>query len=354
MEEPIDSFQSPKQDKMISLIAWLIIASLLFYVIVFTFESFLRKSPGVVVTQSMEDSIPDESDPPFIVESRPVVAPVSPAVQVDVRQNPVEPVKVDVKPVSSQDGVDDFFRELASSTKVQTEFVNPLQSTVQVSPKTVVVSQPLAVAPEIRPVIKNVEVPQILVKWIQIEERFPSMRAAFSLLKELKYGNIEPEFEFLPAEGGYQVMFGMPASDSEVRLVKERLEGLNNNLKLRILSAQEVSSLQLQSRRMLGRATPIAPVEPEVAVSDFRRIAKQRPFTIQVGSFLSRQNAVTLRDSLISKGFLADVEEIRIGSQAQFRVLLGNYGSKSEASVSAAEISEKHELPVYVREAPFQ
>ncbi len=365
MEEPIDSFQSPKQDKMISLIAWLIIASLLFYVIVFTFESFLRKSPSVVVSQAMDDSYPEVVDTPFVIEAKPVPkeTPISPEVKI---VNPVikDAVTVVTSPNSTTDGVDDFFKELASESKVKDQFVNPVHSATSASQNVVSQTQtvsalpvrsPVAVnTPTVAPTLRNVEVPQILIKWIQIDQKFSSMRAAFSVLKELRYGNLDPEFEFLPSEGGYLVMFGMPASDSEVQAAKDRLEGLNSGLRLKVLSPQEVSNMQLQSRRMLGRATPIAPIEPEVAVLDYRRISRQRPFTIQVGSFLSRQNAVALRDGLISKGFLVDVEEIRIGSQAQFRVLLGNYGSKAEASISATEISEKHELPVYVREAPLQ
>ena len=46
MEEQLQSISSPKQDRMISLIAWLIIASLLFYLTVVTFEGFLPIKKG--------------------------------------------------------------------------------------------------------------------------------------------------------------------------------------------------------------------------------------------------------------------------------------------------------------------
>ena len=50
---------------MISLIAWLIIASLLFYLTVVTFEGFLRLTPEIQITQKVETSeenVPTELD----------------------------------------------------------------------------------------------------------------------------------------------------------------------------------------------------------------------------------------------------------------------------------------------------
>ena len=65
MEEQLQSISSPKQDRMISLIAWLIIASLLFYLTVVTFEGFLRLTPEIQITQKVETSeenVPTELD----------------------------------------------------------------------------------------------------------------------------------------------------------------------------------------------------------------------------------------------------------------------------------------------------
>ena len=61
MEEQLQSISSPKQDRMISLIAWLIIASLLFYLTVVTFEGFLRLTPEIQITQKVETSDEDAS-----------------------------------------------------------------------------------------------------------------------------------------------------------------------------------------------------------------------------------------------------------------------------------------------------
>ena len=70
MEEQLQSISSPKQDRMISLIAWLIIASLLFYLTVVTFEGFLRLTPEIQITQKVETSeenVPTEFSRPEVV-----------------------------------------------------------------------------------------------------------------------------------------------------------------------------------------------------------------------------------------------------------------------------------------------
>jgi len=62
-------------------------------------------------------------------------------------------------------------------------------------------------------------------------------------------------------------------------------------------------------------------------------------------------NARQLSNDLQQKGYSSAVESKLQRGVAHYRVLLGNYENRRVASKEAAQISEKENLPVYVREA---
>lgn len=363
MQEPIDSYDSPRQDKMISLIAWLIIASLLFYVIIFLFQGFLTKSPSMVVEQPIEENRPD--DLPFIIETpakvdSPVVV-TGPVVSND-------PVVTEVATTVQTAPVDDFFDQVVANRVQQTMFRNPVSE--QGSTATPIVS---AVRPVVRassevvrpvdaitppPVVRTAPVQPAVApavpqeRTIRVDPPFRNMREAFLRLKDVNFGELSAEFELLRSGNEYIALIRVAGSDSDSRRIATQLASANQSLGFAALSAEQWQALRRSESGVVSGSSTGSENLPDDAVASFRELSRQRPYTIQIGSFLSRQNAVALRDSMIQKNYLADVEEIQVSGKSQFRVLVGNYATKAAAGLSATELSERHELPVYVREAP--
>ena len=60
-------------------------------------------------------------------------------------------------------------------------------------------------------------------------------------------------------------------------------------------------------------------------------------------------NARNLSNQLRAKSFSSDVETFSYGGVEQFRVLVGNFVTRSEATKFATQLSENEKLPVYVR-----
>lgn len=358
MEEPLDTYEAPKQDKMISLIAWLIIASLLFYVIVFTFESFLKKSPSMAVNSELteetmlETSDPDENESVAVTQSEEVLRNPFAEEVVENRPEMVSPVEESVR-VSPDE--EEFFGEFAATT--QTELEEEATQTVIAAPvvaEPVVTSVPTPLRPQPVVAARPAETPRPVAStpqsMLRMSKSFTNMREALQFMKQSGRDLPGLQFEMASSGGNYQVL--MPDNALTRQFMRKVLQ--SEELDFEGLSSQELANLKQDSRRALGRQVTESSISPQEAVGQFRTAAKNRPYTIQIGSFLQRENAVQLRDKMIQTGYLGDIEEFWFRSKAQYRVLVGNYASRQEASKTAGELSERFEVPVYVREAPAQ
>ena len=358
MEEPLDTYEAPKQDKMISLIAWLIIASLLFYVIVFTFESFLRKSPSMAISSELSEAgftqfeDLDEADSVMTTQANDALRnPFSEVVTEDVVV--VTPSAEDE--TSSLPAEEEFFGEFSSTTQAELQE----EVTPTLAPPPVVEIPVIAVQETPRPqpaiaIPKTVETPRPVSRPTQsilrMSKSFTNMREALQFMKQQGRELPGLQFEMASSGGNYQVL--MPDNELTRQFMRKVLQA--EEVDFEGLSPQELINLKQDSRRALGRQVTESFISPEEAVSQYRIVAKNRPYTIQVGSFLQRENAVQLRDKMIQTGYLGDIEEFRFRGKAQYRVLVGNYASRQEASKAAGDLSERFEVPVYVREAPAQ
>lgn len=72
-------------------------------------------------------------------------------------------------------------------------------------------------------------------------------------------------------------------------------------------------------------------------------------FSVQVGAFGERGNAIALRDQLGTDGFRAYVVEPAAGEEKPlYRVRVGPFADRDEAATTAAEMQEKYGLSSYI------
>jgi len=374
MEEPLEAFETPKQDKMISLIAWLIVASLLFYLSVVTFEGFLRLSPDIRVVENMDMENPDTAnpgdvDPGFVLEQETTTSETQVEPDYDMISESSETdipslagIEVERGVEQAGEGLEEILddpQEIALSQNEQyTKEVEPVvdQTTQNVSSESLVVSE--VEVPDIASVVQEATAELGPVYQLAMERVFESRAEAFDALKKMSFGDLDLEFELVQRSSGFHVLLGGELSRSELDQLKQYLSIRNNNLALQTLDVQGVENL-LSSR--VVKAGPSARQSlnreksaPRVTVplgADFYTRAGALPFTIQVGSFLQEVNARQLSNDLQQKGYSSAVESKLQRGVAHYRVLLGNYENRRVASKEAAQISEKENLPVYVREA---
>ncbi len=72
-------------------------------------------------------------------------------------------------------------------------------------------------------------------------------------------------------------------------------------------------------------------------------------YSVQVGAFGERGNAIALRDKLGTDGFRAYVVEPAAGEEKPlYRVRVGPFADRDEAATTAAEVQEKYGLSSYI------
>jgi|GEM_PF-1035327 len=374
MEEPLEAFETPKQDKMISLIAWLIVASLLFYLSVVTFEGFLRLSPDIRVVENMDMENPDTAnpgdvDPGFVLEQETTTSETQVEPDYDMISESSETdipslagIEVERGVEQAGEGLEEILddpQEIALSQNEQyTKEVEPVvdQTTQNVSSESLVVSE--VEVPDIASVVQEATAELGPVYQLAMERVFESRAEAFDALKKMSFGDLDLEFELVQRSSGFHVLLGGELSRSELDQLKQYLSIRNNNLALQTLDVQGVENLLSSrvvkagpsARQSLNREKSAARVTVPLG-ADFYTRAGALPFTIQVGSFLQEVNARQLSNDLQQKGYSSAVESKLQRGVAHYRVLLGNYENRRVASKEAAQISEKENLPVYVREA---
>lgn len=374
MEEPLEAFETPKQDKMISLIAWLIVASLLFYLSVVTFEGFLRLSPDIRVVENMDMENPDTAnpgdvEPGFVLEQETTTSETQVEPGYDMSSESSETdipslAGIEVEPGVEQvseglEGILENSQEIALSQNEQyTEEVEPVVDQVaqNVSSESLLVSE--VEVPDIASVVQEATAELGPVYQLAMERVFESRAQAFDALKKMSFGDLDLEFELVQRSSGFHVLLGGELSRSELDQLKQYLSIRNNNLGLQTLDVQGVENL-LSSRVVNTSPAPTQSLNREISAerttvplgADFYTRAGALPFTIQVGSFLQEVNARQLSNDLQQKGYSSAVESKLQRGVAHYRVLLGNYENRRVASREAAQISEKENLPVYVREA---
>ncbi|MFN7963112.1 MAG: SPOR domain-containing protein [Thermoanaerobaculia bacterium] len=77
-----------------------------------------------------------------------------------------------------------------------------------------------------------------------------------------------------------------------------------------------------------------------------------RTFSLQVGTFVVEDNAKTLLASLTERGFEAHIVKSDAGSErVLYRVVIGSYASRREASEAATQFREEERQPAFVVEA---
>ena len=179
----VETYQSSKHDKMISLIAWLIVGSLLFYLAVYTFESFLRKSPYQEIIQQVgsknqDNSASVEENADAVVASQPVDQ------SVNVEFMSPELPDQNIKTTSQQP-------EIAAVESPVTELVSlPLEQKTELAP--VLPTRPVEV-PETR-VVREVPLRQVdLSEMNTVAPVDSSMMVA----AEVTFPDIEEVFRFM-------------------------------------------------------------------------------------------------------------------------------------------------------------
>jgi len=364
MEEQLQSISSPKQDRMISLIAWLIIASLLFYLTVVTFEGFLRLTPEIQITQKVETSeenVPTELDeaPTAMIDTAELpadfannetsqladaeVISAEQIIDIPVVEDPVEQSivanEVDFNP--SEVEQDSNFSTTQSD-------VQPVKSSIDENILVGSVNEELS---ELTPNLHQ----------LRLSKSFVTRTEAFTYLKQIDYGELDISLELVQRGDTIHVFIGDLMPKSDVDRLEQYLGVRNNGLLMSVLGNQEREDLLKASRLEVPQVVVsesqsqnefnVAPPASRVISSDqnFWNEVGLKPFTIQVGSFLKMVNARNLSNQLRSKSFSSDVETFSSGGVEQFRVLVGNFVTRSEATKFATQLSENEKLPVYVR-----
>ena len=364
----MQSISSPKQDRMISLIAWLIIASLLFYLTVVTFEGFLRLTPEIQITQKVETTGDN------------VVAELS--------ETPVEMINSAKLP---DDFSQDEVSELMGTADIKSEEIidipvaqDPVEEEIIVNPAdfaTDAIEQDSVVVEKVEesPVVKNTIDENVLVGSVneELSELTPNLHQlrlgkyfvtrteAFIYLKQIDYGELDISLELVQRGDTIHVFIGDLMPKSDVDRLEQYLAVRNNGLLMSVLGNQEREDLLKASRVVTppraastssktDKTFAVSPVDSGVQSTvptdqNFWDETGLKPFTIQVGSFLKMTNARNLSNQLRAKSFSSDVETFSYAGVDQFRVLVGNFVTRSEATKFATRLSENEKLPVYVR-----
>lgn len=373
MDEQLQSISSPKQDRMISLIAWLIVMCLLFYLTVLTFEAFLRITPEIQVTQQVEQ------------------------IGVEGQNESVEPqiAMVDSDDFPTEFTADEVAVELTSEDVItdQIETVDPVEnveradrSTDIVGESAVPVSQPGPTLSDmtvrnVKPETKSIDEKALMgsvtrelavltpnLSQLRLGKTFNSRSEAFNYLKQIDYGELDVSLELVQRADVVHVFVGGVMPKSDVDRLQQYMAVRNNGLVMSTLGSQEredllkASAATNTSLRASSSVDTFVPDDninlqtsiPARSSGNFWNEAKLKPFTIQVGSFLRMSNARSLSDQLRGKSFTSDVETYSLGGVDQFRVLVGNFLTRAEASKFATQLSEKEALPVYVRSASLR
>jgi len=352
MEGPLETFETPKQDKMISLIAWLIIASLLFYLAVFTFESFLRKSPWFAVTQEISGTEQVEttlvqgdeviSEPVFeetVIEEVNAFASIDADPEVNFREDVplIQEAPVTSSTVTVQDGSEAPFQNR--------------QEVVSESSFTTLAEEVEDVAPPTSQIVEEIVAP-IQMSQVKLESTFLSRSQAFQYLKEMDFGDLDISLELITQQGKVHVLIGGQKAEEEVGRLEKYLRARNHGLGLVRISESD-SEVLFQEAVTAEAPSPTpaasAPVVHSGQAIDFDAEASMKPYTIQVGSFLSRRNAVILQERMQEKGYSSKVEEKLQGNTYHYRVLVGNFINRETATSQATKLSEVEDVPVYVR-----
>ena len=363
MEEQLQSISSPKQDRMISLIAWLIIASLLFYLTVVTFEGFLRLTPEIQITQKVETSDEDaslgfeETTPEMInTEDLPIDFASNESNQqvnsddIGVEQIieiPVEDDTVEQSLIANDVELNDI--PVEQDSNVLTPDVNA-QTTKSSIDENILVGSVKEELSELTPNLHQ----------LRLGRSFVTRTEAFTYLKQIDYGELDISLELVQRGDTIHVFIGDLMPKSDVDRLEQYLGVRNNGLSMNILGNQEREDLLKASRleapkvvlpTTQSQAFNAVPAVSQAVFSDqnFWGEVNLKPYTIQVGSFLKMVNARNLSNQLRAKTFSSDVETFSSGGVEQFRVLVGNFVTRSEATKFATQLSENEKLPVYVR-----
>jgi cell division protein FtsN len=352
-QKMVETYQSSKHDKMISLIAWLIVGSLLFYLAVYTFESFLRKSPYQEIIQQVGNKKTEVSP-----------ADAGSTVVASVRTED-KPESVILEPVEKNVSSETPLPEVAAEDSITAAAIEPAAQKVEPASELTVET---VVVPETK-VVQDVPVSQVELSevnavsvvdpslMVSAGEVFPDIEEVFRFMKQIDYGEEDIRADVVETKDGFMVFFLSPAPEiSQAARLENYLKMRNHGLKLSI-------------RQMPERAIPLSGAEqPKETVKDtetvqktevlsntelqdnFQYNAQFKPFTIQIGAFNSRERAESLMSEMSGRGYNSlFIEEKTLSGVANFRVLLGNFSSQREASIYATGLSEKENVPVYAR-----
>lgn len=361
MEEPLDSFEeTPKQDKMISLIAWVIVASLLFYLTVITFEGFLRLSPEIKVVETA-DSI-DGNDSFAQGHSFDVSQGTQDGFQTEgevfnqANEDVVILPEVNLETTEATvPVVDEMQPEVAETPVVE----NPVIEQVEVEPTITEDSAELNVASMIEEVVQPETAMAVEVFQLKVNQVFTTRQNAFTFLRAMDFGELDLDIEIIARSDGYHVFLGGQVPRSELNKLDQYLKVRNHGIQLSTVGSEDKENIlsgQIESKApdLLKPVATVSGLKQEAIPAslngeDFFSIAKTHPFTIQVGSFLKVENAQALAQSLRSKSYTSEVESTEQAGTKHFRVLVGHFKDRRSAGKEATKLSEVEGLPVYVR-----
>jgi len=360
MEGPLDTFENPKQDKMISLIAWLIIASLLFYLAVFTFESFLRKSPWFAVTQELASTeVIEEVLPSIEPAEAQVIEPVERESVADIARLPEQEILEDRLTAPMEGSFENIDSEvMVSQDQANLREPSDISNQAEEAAVTEQVDTPVveAISP---PAFEEPVVSIEALSQLRLNAVFPNRKEAFQYLKAIDFGEMDLELELIRINQSFHVLVGGALPQSEMDRMQKYLTVRNHGLGLTRLSESdreelysEVKVVPVESPEAVKKPSNSSQVKPRRNAGDFALQAGTKPFTIQVGSFLRRENAAQVRDKMLVKGFTSMVEEKFQGGTYHYRVLVGNFFSRTDATEEATRLSEVEDVPVYVRKVP--
>lgn len=351
----VETYQSSKHDKMISLIAWLIVGSLLFYLAVYTFESFLRKSPYQEIIQQVgsQKSVDQNTEKGFISSGDLTFAaeqPVTPVVATTTttiataeptpKAKATEPYTA-AKPVAT--AVVDSASISESTAKASEGSVSPLKSDAIVRPSNATNHSSV----------------------VAVANSFSSMDEVFRFMKQVDYGEEEVWAEVVDDSDGFLLFFRSPATElSPSPRLEYYLKMRNHGLKISLQQAPEQSVRPASQSRLAGDQTSsrqtggvksgLEPSRKGFSSGDvqdnFKANAQFKPYTIQIGAFNSLDRADALLAKMLKNGYDSIfIEQKILSGEYNFRVLLGNFVSQQEAAVYATSLSEKENVPVFVR-----
>ncbi|MCJ8345268.1 SPOR domain-containing protein [bacterium] len=347
MEEPLETLDTvpETQDKLISLMAWLIIACLLFYLALFTFESFFKANQYSTVDENFDVSSSEmildssqeisgslfETEDSFLVNLEDNSLNHSESTLVEVENGPF--VVVDQSPMV----------ELNPMNRVNETFVELNQSQSSDSPVLVdVISENIEV--DSVNLSNEFSAPANEVFQLKLANTFTNREEAFAAMKQMDFGDLDLHFDLVLYNDVYVVYLGKAIEQSDLSKLENYLSLRNTKTKFSILTQSDVVNIDQEIEVSRDQNVAMKP-----SVENFRTRAAMIQFTIQIGSFLKEKNAKQLRDTMFQKGFNSDVETLDRGIKTLYKVLVGNYGTRREALEAATELSESDNLPVYVR-----